>query len=107
MQGQPRSITVGHEDMDVGDVVVEPGVDVAVIVVAPGGVQVAGSHSFAAWNDRSGGQSLSLSLDETGHGKVRLRPGHWRLSVRVGDLPEVTVTVDVPVREPVRFDLKR
>ena len=88
--------------------VVEPGVDVAVIVVAPEGVQVAGGRIRSrAWNDRSGGQLLSLSLDETGHGKVRLRPGHWRLSVRVGDLPEVSVNVDVPVREPVRFDLKR
>jgi hypothetical protein len=38
---------------------------------------------------------------------VRLPAGKWRLSLHLGDLPQADVEVEVPVREPVRFNLAR
>lgn len=86
--------------------VVESGVDVPIVVLAPAGVRVAGFWELDAL-DGHGGSMLSLALDETGRGKIRIRPGHWRLSLRLGDLAQRAVEVDVPVRDPVRFDLTR
>ncbi len=106
-RGEPRPITVGHEDIDIGDLAADPGVDVAVVVTAPAGVRLAGFWQLGAWQDGQGGSMLSLALDEAGRGKVRLRPGHWRLSLGLGQLPQASVEIDVPVREPVRFDFTR
>jgi len=106
-RGEPRPLAVGHEDVDIGDLALDPGLDVPVVVTAPAGVRLAGTWPLGVTQDGQGVAALTLALDEAGRGKVRLRPGRWRLTLGVGGLAQATVEVDVPVREPVRFELAR
>jgi len=107
-RGEPRAITVGHEDVDVGELLLDSGLDVPVIVSAPPGVRLAGSWELGTWQEgKSEGSMTSLALDEAGRGKVRLRPGRWRLELVIGNLPHASLEIEVPAREPIRFDLAR
>lgn len=77
-----------------------------IVVTAPAGVRLAGRYWLWASDGRER-NLVPLSLDEGGRGSVRLPAGKWRLTFGLGGLPQAEVEVDVPVRAPVRIDLKR
>ncbi|MHC4960488.1 MAG: carboxypeptidase regulatory-like domain-containing protein, partial [Planctomycetota bacterium] len=108
MKPEPRRIRVGHEDVGLGRIQVQASVVVPVVVVAPPGTKLAGSHYVTG---EYGGrpESARLQLDEQGRGHLRLKPGRWKLVVKIGDGPGKTIELDVRAdRVPrVRLDLSR
>ncbi|MCI0632541.1 MAG: carboxypeptidase-like regulatory domain-containing protein, partial [Actinobacteria bacterium] len=105
-QGTHQPIVVGREDLDLGDIAVDLGPEVPLIVTAPAGVRLAGRHSV--WAVRGSEHRLVyLSLDEAGHGVIRLPAGKWRVTLGLGGLQQAEVEIEVPLRESVRIDLER
>jgi hypothetical protein len=114
LQGARRKIVVGSEDLDIGELTMDPGSEVPVLVTAPAGISLAGTYSAWAYppgwtypSDNGKQRLVQISLDEGGRGVVRLPAGRWRVTFGLGGLQQAEVTFDVPAAAPVRFDLKR
>ena len=106
LKGEVRRIRVADTDLDLGEIEIVPGIEVAVIVSAPDGTRLAGEHYVSAERDGAH-EGVRIALDEDGRGRMRMKPGHWTFELVIAELRSGRIELDVAADPaPLRLRLR-